>query len=102
MTQLSMPLSPLERTQKDFLGETFDRKRDGARLNAQERRVFECMRDGEWRGLRDIAALTGDPEASVSARLRGLRKDGHKVEREYAGCGLWQYKLTPRAQDRAR
>lgn len=86
---------------KDFPGETFDRKRDGKRLNAQERRVFDFMSDGKWRGLREISDATGDPEASVSARLRGFRDDGHTVDRVFIRRGLWHYKLTPRAQDRA-
>ena len=82
---------------KDFPGETFDRARDGARLAAQEQRVFTVMRDGAWRGLKEISALTGDPEASVSARLRGLRHEGHTVERVYISRGLWHYRLKPRA-----
>ena len=78
---------------KDFPGATFDRGRDGARLAAQEQRVASIMQDGAWRGLRDIAILTGDPEASVSARLRGLRHDGHAVERKFVTRGLWHYRL---------
>ena len=76
-----------------FKGETFDPHRDGARLAAQEQRVFDAMKDEKWRGLREISSLTGDPEASVSARLRGLRKEGHKVERKYISRGLWLYRL---------
>ena len=74
-------------------GETFDRDRDGARLAAQEQRVFNIMRDGAWLGLREIAAMTGDPEASVSARLRGLRHEGHTIERKYISRGLWHYRM---------
>lgn len=79
---------------KDFPGETFDRERDGARLAEQEQRVFDAMKDGQFRGLRDISALTGDPEASVSARLRGLRKEGHTIERKYISRGLWHYRMV--------
>lgn len=78
---------------RDRDGETFDRKRDGARLNKQATDVFNLMRDGEWRGLRDIAAVTDHPEASVSARLRDLRKVGYTVERRNLGGGLWQYRV---------
>ena len=78
---------------KDFPGETFDRERDGARLAAQEQRVFNVMKDGQFKGLKEISALTGDPEASVSARLRGLRHEGHTVERKYISRGLWHYRL---------
>ena len=99
--QFSLTLSPLERAQaesppppKDFPGETFDWERDGARLAAQEGRVYDLMKDGAWRGLREIAALTGDPEASVSARLRGLRKkEGCTVDRKYVSRGLWHYRI---------
>ena len=79
---------------RDFPGETFDRDRDGARLAAQEQRVFLVMRDGAWRGLKEISALTGDPEASVSARLRGFRKMGYVVEGKYVSRGLWHYRMV--------
>jgi hypothetical protein len=36
-------------------------------------RTREAMRDGKWRSLSEISSITGDPEASVSARLRQLR-----------------------------
>ena len=78
-------------------GETFDVKRDGPRLNAQAAAVFAYMRHGEWRTLADIAANTGHPEASASARLRDLRKPsmgGYTVERRYIANGLWQYRLV--------
>jgi hypothetical protein len=74
-------------------GETFDRQRDGKRLNAQCLRVFEAMRFGDWRTLSSLALVTGDPEASVSARLRDLRKAGHTVERRYVERGLHEYRL---------
>lgn len=81
----------------DRFGETFDRKRDGKRLNAQAQAVFSYMSHGEWRTLADIAAATGHPEASVSARLRDLRRKefgGYTVERKYIASGLWQYRLV--------
>jgi hypothetical protein len=80
----------------DRAGETFDRKRDGARLNAQAQAVFSYMQHGDWRTLADIAAATGHPEASVSARLRDLRKPtlgGFTVERRYIARGLYQYRV---------
>jgi hypothetical protein len=81
----------------DRSGETFDRARDGKRLNAQAQAVFSYMQHGEWRTLADIAAATGHPEASVSARLRDLRRKqfgGYTVERRYIANGLWQYRVT--------
>jgi len=81
----------------EFDGDTYSPKRDHDRLNAQLRRVRDLMLDGEWRTLREIAVATGDPEASVSARLRDLRKPkfGHMtVERRYVGDGLFQYRIA--------
>jgi len=77
-------------------GETFHRPRDLSRLNAQARDVFHYMMHGEWRTLADISANTGHPEASVSARLRDLRKPalgGFTVERRYIARGLYQYRV---------
>lgn len=73
-------------------GSTFDQDRDGARLQGQCLRVYQCMADGKPRTLRQIEIETGDPQASVSARLRQLRTDfGFIVEREYVGGGIWCY-----------
>lgn len=80
----------------DRAGETFDRTRDGKRLNAQAADVFCLMRDGQWRTLAEISAATGDPEASVSARLRDLRRPllgGCTVERQHVSKGLWRYRV---------
>lgn len=72
-------------------GSTFDEKRDGPRLSDQARRVFMLMRDGQRRTLRQIAIDTGDPEASISARLRDLRAAGYTVNKQYMGGGLFEY-----------
>lgn len=57
-----------------FDGAAFDPALDQARLTKQLGRVFDLMRDGCWRTLREISAGTGDPESSISAQLRHLRK----------------------------
>jgi hypothetical protein len=88
-----MQASLLDWTPPEPKGETFDRERDGKRLNAQCKRVFDAMRFGDWRTLSSLALVTGDPEASVSARLRDLRKAGHTVERRYVERGLHEYRL---------
>lgn len=80
----------------DRAGITYDRKRDLSRLNAQAARVYAVMQSGEWKTLREISEETGDPEASVSARLRDLRRPelgGFTVQREYVRRGLWRYRL---------
>lgn len=77
-------------------GSSYDRARDLSRLNAQARDVYEYMAHGDWRTLADISANTGHPEASVSARLRDLRKPslgGFVVERRYIARGLYQYRV---------
>lgn len=78
-------------------GQTFDAKRDGARLNKQAQDVFDYMTRHNWSTLYQISYGTGHPEASVSARLRDLRKPkfgGHKVERRYVVKGMWQYRVS--------
>lgn len=80
----------------EFDGDTIDQERDGERLSRQARTVFNLMRDGKWRTLFAIASWTGEPEASVSARLRDLRKPkfgGYTVDREYIADGVWQYRV---------
>lgn len=77
-----------------FFGESYVMGRDGKRLNAQTARVHKAMKDGQWHTLSQIALLTGDPEASCSARLRTLRHHGFEVLREYLENGLWRYRMT--------
>lgn len=80
----------------DHDGETYESERDKPRLNAQMRRVFEAMSDRRWHTLGDLAHSTGDPEASISARLRDLRKPkfgGFVIDRKYVGNGLFTYKM---------
>ena len=80
-------------------GETFDPYMDTDRLNEQSQRVFRLMRDNQWRALHEIAAITGDPEASISARLRDFRKPrfGSLVvnRRRRNEAGLWEYQIGP-------
>jgi len=76
------------------LGETFDAARDGKRLAAQARRVLAATLGRGWRNLGEIARETGDPEASVSARLRDIRRAGFRVERKYQERGLWLYQVV--------
>lgn len=92
-------LDLLEMLEGDRDGETFDPFRDADRLNAQHKRVFRVMRDERWHRLNEIAATTGDPEGSVSARIRDFRKKkfgGLTVNRRYVSDGLWEYQLQKR------
>jgi len=78
-------------------GETYSPPRDRDRLNRQARLVYLAILDDRWHTLPELASVTGQPEASISARLRDLRKPrfgGHIVERRYAGNGLWEYRYA--------
>lgn len=61
--------------------------------------VLMAMLDGEWRTLEQVSRITGAPEASVSARLRDLRKaalGAWRVERERArSSGPFWYRVLP-------
>ena len=79
-----------------FDGVTYQADRDHAQLNGQLMRVFVLMKDGHWRTLNEIARDVGGSPASVSARLRDLRKakyGSRVVERLHVGNGLFQYRV---------
>lgn len=82
-----------------FDGSTYRHARDSARLGDQMAAVFDLMKDGTWRTLEQIAVAVGAPEASVSSRLRDLRKErfgGHSVNRSYIARGIYMYQLVIR------
>ena len=58
-----------------FNGSDYVPERDDVRLGPQLARVYSVMKDGLPRTLRQIANATGDPEASISAQLRHLKKE---------------------------
>ena len=80
-----------------FGGITYAPALDHARLNGQLLRVFDLMKDGQWRTLAEIAAAVGSSEAAVSARLRDLRKSKYgarEVFRQRVNAGLWKYRIA--------
>ena len=82
-----------------FNGADYNHDRDSVRLTGQILRIWNVVVDGRWRTLREIAQRTGDPEASISAQLRHLRKPrfgGYTVEREYINNGLYKYRVLPK------
>lgn len=85
----------------DFDGATYVHKHDYHRLKGQLARIFDLMKDGRWRILREIADATGDPESSISAQLRNLRKERfgqHQILKQTRGdrsAGLYEYRLIP-------
>jgi hypothetical protein len=86
-----------------FNGPAYVPEFDRERLTGQLLRVFQALTAasflGEWLTLGEIRARTGDPEASISAQLRHLRKPrfgSHTVEkrrRGEEGRGLWEYRM---------
>jgi hypothetical protein len=85
----------LDWTPPEPKGDTYDPDRDGPRLAAQARAVLEFCLAHDWVTLRALADACGAPEASVSARLRDLRRAGFQVERQYVARGLHKYRVRP-------
>jgi hypothetical protein len=84
-----------------FDGADYSPSRDDARLTGQLLRIFNAMKDGSWRRLADIERITGDPQTSISAQLRHLRKQkfgAHTVNRRYLYDGLYEYQLVVSGQ----
>jgi hypothetical protein len=85
-----------------IFGKTFEPEHDGPRLTSQQKRVEALMGDGGWRTLPAIVAEMKKlyrvqcGEASVSARLRDMRRGGWVIERQRTApnSGLWAYRAT--------
>lgn len=75
-----------------FRGKTLEAE-DVPRLTRQLDRVRGLMADERWRTLSQIARACNGSEASVSARLRDLRREGYTVERERVNGGLFRYRV---------
>lgn len=87
----------MTQTELDFDGRTYNAKRDRSRLSVQLERVKLLMLSGGWWTLGELENALGHPQASISARLRDLRKSrfgGYTVEREHMTGGLWRYRMT--------
>ncbi len=86
-------------TRPEFDGPEYSSAFDKDRLTGQLKRIWDLMNDGAWRTYGEIADVTGDPEASISAQLRHLRKPkfgSHTVNRRARGDrsqGLFEYQL---------
>jgi Fic family protein len=83
----------------DFNGSDYEPKYDRKRLTGQILRVYSAIKEGNWLTLNEIAQITGDPQASISAQLRHLRKERfgsyiiNKRPRGNRSRGLWEYKI---------
>lgn len=69
---------------KEARGQTCEAVDEG-RLNEQARRVYKVMKFLGTHTLAQLSAMTGDPEASISARLREIR---HYLEENGLGTIL--------------
>jgi hypothetical protein len=83
------------------MSETFNPKLDGERLGKQLDVVrlwmLKVSANGKWLTLSEIAYLLQHPEASISARLRDLRRMGYTVDKRRRGeakRGIWEYRCT--------
>jgi len=84
-----------------FNGSDYKPELDEKRLTTQIQKIFNIMKDGEYRGLTAIKELlnTNAGEASVSAQLRNLRKTSggsHELLKKRTGepkNGYWIYKI---------
>ena len=80
-----------------FDGHTYHAPRDQARLSGQLYAVSMILADYQWHTLEELADKTGASVASVSARIRDLRKTrfgGRTIDRKYFSNGLWRYRLV--------
>jgi len=83
-----------------FKGSDCSPELDGKRLTGQIRRIHDLMKDGRWRTLAEIEFYTSDPQASISAQLRNLRKKefgSHIIVKRRRGepkRGLWEYRMA--------
>ena len=91
-----------------FGGDTFDPVLDGPRLTKQLDRVFGVLSSGRWYTLDELSTATRAPQASVSARLRDLRKTIHGgwiIERRRRGDlarGLYEYRCLGKQPNNGR
>ena len=83
----------------DFDGDDYVADRDNARLINQIDKVRMYMENAGYLTVKQIAADLKQPEPSVSAQIRNLRKDrfgARTVNREYRGNGCYAFKLEPK------
>ena len=89
-------LIPLHPT---FCGSDFVVEHDQVRLENQQARILKAMEGGAWKTLRELAAETGDGEASISAQLRHLKRPqfgAYCVEKRRRGAesrGTFEYRI---------
>lgn len=85
-----------------FDGETYERDKDKSRLKRQLSDVRRhLISNPQWHTLAELEEALGHPQASISARIRDLRKpkfggwEVHRRRREGADAGTHEYYLVP-------
>ena len=87
----------MNQEQLKFDGSDYVHERDSHRLTGQLKRIYVELQSGEWFTLNQLADITGDPQASISAQLRNLRKErfgSHTIEKLHLSNGLYNYRLV--------
>ena len=90
----------MNRFEPHFNGPDYQPELDFVRLSGQIQRVKEALETWRWWSLGDLAQVTGDPEASISAQIRHLRKNrfgSHVIEKRRRGdrsSGLFEYRMV--------
>ena len=80
-----------------FDGADYQPERDNVRLGTQLQRVKDVIKDGQWYTVKSISMITGDPETSVSAQVRNLRKKRfgkYIIDCKRLDNGLYQYRMA--------
>jgi len=79
-----------------FNGVRYNHVKDNVRLSGQMLRIYTVMMKGRWNTLKQIEEATGDPQASISAQLRNLRKKkfgSNTIEVRHVNNGLFEYRM---------
>ena len=82
-----------------FDGSDYEPELDQSRLTGQIQKIYDLMKDGNWRTLEEIESQIDEPQSSISAQLRNLRKirfGAHTINKQRRGDrtkGLFEYQL---------
>ena len=88
-----------------FDGADYNPALDDNRINKQLGRVWQALSSGQWMTLDELETATNDPQASISAQLRHLRKErfgSHDIQRQRRTTGTWEYRLNTGERDGKR
>lgn len=86
----------------NFKGSDYIKELDHDRLSKQIERIYDLMKDGNYRTLFHIKNIlelrygTPFPESSISAQLRNLKKvrfGGYVLNKKRISGGLWEYQI---------